>query len=361
MKIIYDKTYHYTTLFNPDNGYYIRAFDVENEPFMAESPHLIDIGIMGHCRHGRLGLCEHAGIQCYQNAAVSKAENMAFSDYQKIIESSPSLMQVALGGAGDPDMHEDFEKILSYTREHDVVPNFTTSGFGMTLEKASICARYCGAVAVSAYSRLDENGRESNRYTNRAIDFLITSGVTTSMHFVLGNSTIDEAIFRLRENRFPEGIHAVIFLLHKNVGLGSLKNVLRTTDPRVSEFFSLVDKNDYSFNIGFDSCSTPAILNFTKTVNPCSIDTCEGARYSMYVSSDMIAYPCSFDNQDKKYAYKLDDTHTILDAWQSSQFERFRDHLRSACPSCQNRNFCMGGCPLRKNIILCDSANRTYE
>ena len=30
---------------------------------MASFPHLIDVGIMGHCLHGKLGLCAKAGIQ----------------------------------------------------------------------------------------------------------------------------------------------------------------------------------------------------------------------------------------------------------------------------------------------------------
>lgn len=49
MKKIYDNTYKYTTIFNPDTGFYVRAFNVDFEPFMAEAPHLVDLGIMGSC------------------------------------------------------------------------------------------------------------------------------------------------------------------------------------------------------------------------------------------------------------------------------------------------------------------------
>ena len=62
----------------------------------------------------------------------------------------------ALGGRGDPDMHENFEEILYYAATNHVVPNFTTSGLGMTPEKAAICKAYCGAVACSMYSRIIE-------------------------------------------------------------------------------------------------------------------------------------------------------------------------------------------------------------
>ena len=80
----------------------------------------------------------------------------------------------------------------------------------------------------------------------------------------------------------------------------------------------------------------------------------------MYISADMVAYPCSFDNQDKVYAYQMDENHGVIDAWNSEQFERFRSHLRNSCPNCAKRNECMGGCPLRKNIVLCNDKNRSF-
>ena len=60
----------------------------------------------------------------------------------------------ALGGRGDPDMHENFEEIIKFSAEHHITPNFTTSGLGMTPEKAALCKKYCGAVACSQYARL---------------------------------------------------------------------------------------------------------------------------------------------------------------------------------------------------------------
>lgn len=360
MKKIYDNTYKYTTIFNPDTGFYVRAFDVDFEPFMAEAPHLIDIGIMGSCISGREGFCRKAGIQCYQNAPNSCKPNMTFENYKRIIDEVPTLTQVALGGAGDPDTHENFEEILAYTREKGIVPNFTSSGILMTPEKAEICKKFTGAVAISSYSRLKSDMTESTSVTNNAINMLIEAGVKTSMHFVLGNNTIDEAIIRLKNNLFPQGLNAVIFLLHKNVGLGSDANVLRCNDSRVIEFFNIIDNNKFDFSVGFDSCSIAGILNFCKNINPMSIDTCEGGRYSMYISADMVAYPCSFDNQDKIYAYQMDKNHGVIDAWNSEQFERFRSHLRNSCPNCSKRNECMGGCPLRKNIVLCNDKNKSF-
>lgn len=66
---------------------------------------------------------------------------------------------------------------------------------------------------------------------------LVSAGVTTNIHYVLGRNSIDEAIEHLQQEDFPDGINAVIFLLHKPVGLGTQTNVLSPDDERVKEFF----------------------------------------------------------------------------------------------------------------------------
>lgn len=436
IRIIDDKTYHFTSVFNDKTGEYIRGINKTDDPFMAEYPHLIDVGLMGHCEHGRSGLCMKAGIKCYQDGLHVNKPNMTFENYKKIVDwSEGRLFEIALGGAGDPDMHENFEKVLKYTREHGIIPNFTTSGLGMTPEKAAICKTYCGAVAVSMYSRIldvpfiamrertqdeeripyknindipiifnlantnkncyvdepnyvinnkvfkweylhhiseeDLNGKyelyrvyeekQKPNYTIDAIQMLLKAGVKTNIHYVISNTTIDEAILRLKYCGFPEGINAVVFLLHKPVGLGTKDDVLNINDPRVKEFFELVDTGNLPFKVGFDSCSIPGVLKWSKNIDTCSIDTCEGSRFSMYITSDMKALPCSFDNQEQKYAVQLNDKTTIQDVWNSNEFESFRNYLRNSCPTCKNRALCMGGCPLQNSIVLCNNKERNFK
>lgn len=193
---------------------------------------------------------------------------------------------------------------------------------------------------------------ETCEYTNKAIQLLIDAGVKTNIHYVLGQNSIEEAIRRLQTNDFPKGINAIIFLLYKPVGLGKIENVLQCNDEKVKTFFKVVDSGNFDFKIGFDSCTVPALINFTEKINPDSFDTCEGGRWSMYITSDMKALPCSFDNQDMKWAYDISND-TIQHAWDSEVFEDFRNHFRNSCPNCERRRECMGGCPIRNEIVLC--------
>lgn len=347
----HDKKYHFAEVFNPKNGFYVRSgvFDENGkdtgvDPFMRSFPQLIDVGIMERC------VCSNkCKVDCYQKACDRTGENMSLDDYRSIMEQGKGkIFQVALGGAGDPDTHEHFEEILKLTREYGIVPNFTTSGITFTKEKAEICKKYCGAVAVSWHNE---------DYTYKAIDMLIKAGVKTNIHYVLSAKSIDEAIERLRNNTFPEGINAIVFLLYKPIGLGKMENILTADNPNVNEFFKLVDKNDFDFKIGFDSCTCAGIVNNTENVNLDSIDFCEGGRYSCYISADMNAMPCSFGNQDSKWYVSLR-KHTIQEAWDGEIFERFRNSLRNSCPNCPKRNGCAGGCPICREVVLCDNPEK---
>ena len=98
------------------------------------------------------------------------------------------------------------------------------------------------------------------------------------------------------------------------------------------------------------------IVNFCPDIAKVTLDTCEGGRYSCYISSEMIMSPCSFDREEK-YGVSLAEM-SIREAWNSPQFEAFRDSLRKSCPDCPDREFCMGGCPLVPDVAICPSKKK---
>lgn len=350
MATFYDIENRFSEYFNPMTGMYIRSGVIDEngkdtgvDPFMRCFPSLIDIGIMNHC------VCaSKCKVDCYQKAISRTGSNMSLYDYCSIMEQCKGkVFQVALGGAGDPDTHEDFENILKRTVENGIVPNFTTSGIAMTKEKAELCRKYCGAVAVSEHNAV---------YTHQSFTMLRQAGVKTNVHFVLSNQTIDSAIDRLKRNYYTLA-NAVVFLLYKPIGLGKMEKVLQPDDPKLVEFFRVIEEHPFTHKIGFDSCSAPGIVNLTSKIDMDSLDFCEGGRHSMYIDADMNAMPCSFGNQDSKWFVSLRD-HTIEDAWDSDVFNRFRQSLKDSCPGCEKRSACAGGCPICRDIVLCKRNER---
>ena len=368
-----DKKNRFIEAFNRSTGEYVRTGVIENgkdtnvDPFMRSFPGLLDIGIMGGCKAASKGLCKAGGTRsgCYQGARPYNPSNdMKLSDYKKIIDegAEKGLMQVALGGAGNPNDHADFEEICRYTREKGIVPNYTTAGIYLTDKAVEVTKKYCGAVAVSWYAQ---------QFTVDALNKFIAAGCKTNIHYVVSKETINEAIDLLENHKLHYGdsqtkewnleeknVNAIIFLLYKPVGLGRKENMLTLKDDKktIERFFELVTSKEHPFKIGFDSCSIPAVLNYSKNVNIDSVDTCEGGRYSAYISANMKMVPCSFD-QACNWAVSLED-HSVQEAWDSKLFDDFRQHMKNSCPNCSKRMNCMGGCPIKNEIVLCDLKDR---
>lgn len=347
---IFDGKYNFNTMFDRATGSYMRTCILDSDgndtgidPFMASFPHLLDIGIMGHCSHGLSGFCEKAGIQCYQNGGSENKPDMSLDNFKYIVDQCEGKVhQFALGGRGDPDQHQDFEAILSYSREKGIVPNITTSGFMLDKSRAQSIAGYCGAVAVSWYRA---------PYTYKAIELLASAGVYTNVHFVLGNDSIEEAIDIIEKGKLPQGVRRIIFLLFKPVGTSASDNVLKPDDPRVDRLFEMFDRPEKYSLIGYDSCCVSGLASRCGGIDPQSYDTCEGGRFSAYITSDLVMTPCSFDRQEI-YGVSIRDK-TISEAWESKEFGLFREKLSTACPDCVKRNVCMGGCPIVPEINLC--------
>ena len=189
---------------------------------------------------------------------------------------------------------------------------------------------------------------------------LIRSGVKTNIHYVLSKDTVEEAVECLLMHSFPKGVNAIIFLLHKPVGLGKVQSIITTENKLFQKLIRLVNFGNVNYKIGFDSCTVPALINVPGNISLDSLDTCEGARWSAYISSDMKMMPCSFDNQEMRWAVDLRQ-YTIAEAWNSREFEDFRTYFKRACPDCTERVHCMGGCPIRPQIVLCDRRNAEHK
>lgn len=354
MKTKVDHTYRFVTVFDPGTGFSVRSDVIDQQgnytgkdPFMAEFPELLDIGIMGHCTHGLSGLCLLSKVECYQSGNQVIEPNMSKERFRMIIEQCRyRTFQVALGGRGDPDQHEDFEEILNLCTKNDVVPNLTTSGIGLDEHRIALIKKHCGAAAVSWYRQ---------NYTISAIERLINAGVKTNIHYVISNATIDEAIDRMENDQWPKGINRIIFLLHKPVGLGSEMNVLQASDPKVQYFFNLFNKKEHIDKAGFDSCCVPGLLSNTTNIDIQTIEPCEAGRFSAYISSDARMYPCSFEKDD---SISIDlSKYSIDQAWDSEVFNRFRNRYSPKCLGCAKVNHCYGGCPILNQINTCKERN----
>lgn len=159
----------------------------------------------------------------------------------------------------------------------------------------------------------------------------------------------------MKNGVFPKGINAVVFLLYKPIGLASRKHVIDCGDPDYLELLRLVASADSSWRYGFDTCQSPAIYKFASSIAIESIEFCEAARFSMYINSRCIAFPCSFGIEDDTFSVDLKQ-HTLREAWESESFAKFRKQQSEMCSNC-NAGVCRS-CGLGLEINLCGKVKK---
>jgi len=317
------KNEDYEIYFNTVTGIEVmQGRDGKEDPFALDLPSLLDVGIMGHCKHK----CRF----CYQGH--EDEPNMKLEDFKSIIDQvKHHTNQVALGGRGDPNHHEDFEGIVKYARSNGVVPNYTTSGIELTDEHVEI-SKLCGAVAVSDYHQ---------SYTYDALNKFMNAGIKTNIHLIFHCGAYD-SVMKILYGSDPwkgrvdlEKLNAVIFLLFKPAGAGE-ELPWKPQEHELDNFSNLVFDNKAKFKIGMDSCLINHVL---KRIEPneiqrMSIDSCEAARMSGYITPDMKFMPCSFADK-KKWAIPISAKKDISYIWNRSRpFKQFRQILKKnqCCP-----------------------------
>lgn len=141
-----------------------------------------------------------------------------------------------------------------------------------------------------------------------------------------------------------------MFLLYKPVGLASQDYVIGYDDPDYLELLRLVTSINCNWKYGFDTCQSPAIYKFAPDVAIESIEFCEAARFSMYINSRCIAFPCSFGIGDDTFSVNLKQ-HSLQEAWESESFAKFREKQTKVCANCTT-GICRS-CGLELGLNLC--------
>jgi hypothetical protein len=242
---------------------------------------------------------------------------MTLDNFKRIIdEVKDTTNSVALGGRGDPNLHENFEDILHYAKEHNVIPNYTTSGNNLTDRQIVISKDLCGAVAVSDYKQ---------DFTYSAIKRFQEIGMKTNIHYILKKDNMDEAFNILDGKDVWEGninlskVNALIFLLFKAQGRGKNRFDLIPDNEQMKTFIDKTRNNKFSGKIGLDSCSFNKFSQLSVLNNSEKLfgDTCEAARMSCYITPDMKLIPCSFMNHNM--GIQLSKDISIQSVWENSK------------------------------------------
>jgi len=311
----------YNYSFNMKTGFFIRwGKTLQDDPIMAPFPEILDLEISagGDC----LGKC----TWCYKGNGVSKdpTYNMSFEDFKTIfhkINKGNTLTQIAFG-IMNISTNPDFFKMMKYSREHNVIPNYTCHGLDVTDEYAKKTAELCGAVSVSLV------GEESY---NSIKKFIQHGCKQVNIHYVINLENYDTTfsiVDRIASDEELKKINAIVFLQYKPKGRNAGK------------FHSLTDPNKYKklikycqekgVGVGFDSCSAhiySQTLDENEKINNVFAEPCESKIFSFYTNCKGVGYACSFVEGVEEGIDVLHCNDFFDDVWNNPISKEWREKL----------------------------------
>jgi hypothetical protein len=339
----------YNFNFDKQTGYFERwGVTKEDDPQLCEyGPEIADIEISSVINEedrvpdGMLvtkGCCKgrnSCGIFCYKkNGDGNRQIHMSLDTLKSILDKTPQTLTQIAYGICDIDSHPQFFEILEETRRRGIIPNFTTSGIGVTKEIAEKVAKICGAVAVSVNS-------QRLAISLRAVQLFNESSNTlqTNIHYMLSEQTYDDAFTIIDEvSHLPLFKGAVVFLAYKP----KQPNQPFTTLKDVDKYKKLIEYcHSKGVRVGFDSCSCPLYM---KTINgepnedklAQYAEKCEANLHSLYINCKGEFYPCSFSEGMGKWESGIN-LKNILDfneIWHDNRVVEWRNHLLKCDRNC---------------------------
>ena len=334
------KSENYNFYFDKNDGTFLRwgkTYEDDGDPNLSW-PELIDMEISTAC-HGVGKPCKF----CYKSN-IPTGDYMTFETFKKVFSKLPPTITQLAAGIGDIDSNPDMWKIFDHCRKNGVIPNVTINCARMTPEYFDNLAKYCGAVACSAYD---------TELTYNAIKELTNRGMKQiNIHFMISNESIDMAykiIDDMKSDPRLEKMNAIVFLSLK------VKGNAKTGYTQLSqEKFNDLCKYALPKNIrfGFDSCSSSKFnsylesdksltTEFKNQMDQC-IEKCESSVFSSYIScgdskNGPKYYPCSFCEGIEGWEDGIDILscdNFIDDVWYNEKTQNFKKKLLSCDRDC---------------------------
>jgi radical SAM protein with 4Fe4S-binding SPASM domain len=297
--------------------------------------------------------CPVACSGCYQDAGPD-GHHVSRDALEATLRSlaAAGVFTVAFGG-GEPLAREDLAEIGALARSFGLTPVVTTSGLGLTAERAAQL-RVFAQVNVShdgvggAYRAV--RGFDAANTADRAIKLLADADVPVGVNLVLTRESF-EHVEATAAHVHSLGARELQLLRYKPAGrAASLDYLARRLSPSQNDALHdllerLVQTHGESLSVRIDCALIPMLVAHVRDARALArwgVFGCEAGRHLAAVQRDGAVVPCSFVTQTPANQPSFDE------AWRSDPaLESFRGFVAAPpepCASCALRSVCRGGC-----------------
>jgi radical SAM protein with 4Fe4S-binding SPASM domain len=262
------------------------------------------------------------------------------------------VFSVAFGG-GEASLREDVTELAAYARRAGLVPTVTTSGLGITPERAP-AFRSFAQVNVSfdgppALYR-EVRGYDGAKHAERAITWLREAGVSVGVNTVLTRETFD-ALDEIARHAEALGAVELQLLRFKPSGRGRLDYLARRlTDAQVARFGATLRalSETRSLALRIDCALVPFLAASGQTTPEdlarFGVMGCEAGRSLMTLDARGAAKPCSFWEHAREQPAHAEPGRAWNEDAALADFRGYAATMPEPCASCTFRTVCRGGC-----------------
>lgn len=233
---------------------------------------------------------------CYLDARAD-GEHRAFADVAAALDTiaAGGAFTVAFGG-GEPLLHPDLPRIAAHARARGLVPVVTTSGIGLSPERAK-ALRDFAQINVSHDGILETRWPEGARLAERAIEILVEANIPVGVNVVLTRTLVGAPLLALADRVIALGARELQLLRYKPQGRAASLDYLarRLTPAQVEALPGLVAELVARTSVRID-CALVPLLSFERVEDLLALAVmgCEAGRQLAAVDVHGRDAPCSF-------------------------------------------------------------------
>lgn len=228
---------------------------------------------------------------CYLDARAD-GDHRAFDEIARDLDriGRNGAFTVAFGG-GEPLLHPQIGGLARHARSRGLVPVVTTSGIGLSPERARTLHEFA-QINVS-----HDDLREGVRVGDRAIEILVAEGIPVGVNIVLTRTLFGAPLVALIDHVLALGAREVQLLRYKPQGRAASLDYLdrRLTPAQVEALPALVAELVQKTSIRID-CALVPLLSFERVDDLLALAVmgCEAGRALSAIDVHGRDAPCSF-------------------------------------------------------------------
>ncbi len=294
--------------------------------------------------------CPARCTACYQDAGPEQPE--VARDLMTELDQIAQLgaFEVAFGG-GEVSLRPDLVALCAAARARGLVPNFTSSGFGISAELARALAPFVGQVNISldgvAGISAEVRGWDGARLALVAIQHLVDAGVRVGVNTVLSQPLLATpgALEELGATLARVGVAEWQWLRFKPVGRGAAEDTRLAPEAKLLAQIwprALQVEAQTGLRLRWDCALIPFLVDQglePELLGRLGLRGCPGGKDLLAIDAEGRASPCSFAAPERVES-------GIGATWaEAPGLSRWRASPPvGPCVACELQPICRGGC-----------------